>query len=127
MKKDKFQDIVILSLIIGIFYLFYRSARYSIIVPNEHVLGTEDDAIQLTGGKSVSPLLTESVTYELIDTLAKLKGAQDASELLVTDFHGRSIPRCHRYVEKYQRRSINNNSYQFRRGTPEKLMFLLKN
>ena len=91
MKKDKIQDIVILTLIVGIFYLFYKTAGYNIIVPNRHEIGTDDDVIELTDARPVFNLLTESVTYELLDTLAKLKGAQNASELLMEEFNGRSI------------------------------------
>lgn len=87
----KFQDIIIVALLLGILWLLRNRSTYQIIVPNEHVIGTEDDAIQLVGGKPVSPLLDEAVVYEFLDTLARLKGANDASELLATDFGGKSI------------------------------------
>ena len=88
---EQIQDIIIIVLLLGILWTLYKKSPYQIVVPNEHVIGTEDDAIQLMGGKPVSPLLTESIVYEFIDTLAKLKGANDASELLATEFDGKSI------------------------------------
>ena len=87
----KFQDIIIVVLLVSILWLLQKKSTYQIVVPNEHVIGTNDDAIQLVGGKPVSPLLNESVVYEFLDTVARLKGANDASELLVTDFDGKSI------------------------------------
>ena len=90
MKKNV-QDVLIGILLLTILFLLIRKSPYLLVVPNEHVIGTEDDAIQLIGGQPVSPLLTESVVYEFLDTLARLKGASDVSELLVTDFDGKSI------------------------------------
>ena len=89
----KRQDIIIVLAIIGIlwFLCYKRKGTYKIVVPNAHELGTSDDEIPLVGGKPTSPLMTESVTYDFIDTLAKLKGANDASEVLMFDFGGKTI------------------------------------
>ena len=88
----KQQDIIIVFVVIlAILFLCHTRSTYQIIVPNEHEIGTNDDEITLVGGKPTSPLMTESVTYDFIDTLAKLKGAHSASEVLMFDFGGKTI------------------------------------
>ena len=88
---NKFQDAIIVILLVSILWLLQKKSTYQIVIPNEHAIGTVDDAIQLVGGKPVSPLLNESVVYEFLDTLARIKGANDASELLFTEFDGKSV------------------------------------
>ena len=90
--KDKQQErVVTILLVLLIIYLLFRVANYRIIVPNEHRIGTTDDAIHLVGSKPVSPLLTESVTYEFLDTLARLKGVDSVGDILMVDFQGMSV------------------------------------
>ena len=89
----KRQDILIVLAILWLIWFLCHKQKgtYKMIVPNAHEIGTTDDMIPLVGGKPVSPLMTESVTYDFIDTLAKLKGAHDASEVLMFDFGGKTI------------------------------------
>ena len=91
MKKQQYD--ILLWMIIGwvIISLLYRKATYNIIIPDVHVLGTTDDAIRLVGSKPVSPILNESVTYEFLDTLARLKGADSVDDILMVDFEGMSV------------------------------------
>ena len=87
MKKEYKEFVILLLIVVSVYFLF-RKSTYQIIVPNEHNIGTDDDTILLVGAKPVSPLLTESVTYEFLDTMARLKGADSANEILMVDFEG---------------------------------------
>ena len=90
MKKQQYN--ILIWMIIGwvIISLAYRKAAYS-DMPMTHKIGTTDDAIRLIGSQPVSPLLTESVTYEFLDTLARMKGAKSVDALLITDFPGMTV------------------------------------
>ena len=88
--KEQERAVTIL-LVLLIIFLMFRVSTYNIIVPNEHHIGTTDDAIHLVGSKPVSPLLTESVTYEFLDTLARLKGVESVGDILMVDFQGMSV------------------------------------
>ena len=87
----KCNEIVKIFVIVILVFMLFRKAAYSIIVPNEHKIGTTDDAIHLVGSSPVSPLLTESITYEFLDTLARHKGTDGVDDLLMVDFQGMSV------------------------------------
>ena len=97
--KRQHKKIIGILLAICVIYLLFRKSKYSIIVPNEHVIGTGDDEIVLIGAQPVSPLLSESITYDFLTTLAALKGANDVGDLLMTDFQGRTVQEVQQMLE----------------------------
>ena len=94
------QYIFLLIAILALALYFYQRGTYKMVVPNAHEIGTDDDYIPLVGGKPVSPLLTESVVYDFLDTIATLKGANGPEDVAFFDFNGKTTEQVAELLQK---------------------------